>query len=98
MWYRIAGYFCGVVIFIIFVVHPGVTKFSTHCSAVNACSNLDQRRFVMALFATYSALGPPSPLSQAVLAEEVNREVQKAEVLPKENEPITSRSTWKSLK
>ena len=30
-------------------------------------------------FATCSALGPPSPLSQAVLAEEVNREVQKAE-------------------
>ena len=49
-------------------------------------------------YATCSALGPLSPLSQAVLAEEVNREVQKAEVLPKENEPNTSRSTRKSLK
>ena len=30
IYYRIAGYFRGVLIFIIFVVNPGVTKFSTH--------------------------------------------------------------------
>ena len=28
--YRIAGYFRGVLIFVIFVANPGVTKFSTH--------------------------------------------------------------------
>ena len=28
--YRIAGNFRGVLIFVIFVVNPGVTKFSTH--------------------------------------------------------------------
>ena len=28
--YRIAGNFRGVLIFVNFVVHPGVTKFSTH--------------------------------------------------------------------
>ena len=28
--YRIAGYFCGVPIFVIFVVNRRVTKFSTH--------------------------------------------------------------------
>ena len=30
MKYRIEGYFCGVLIFIIFVTSPGVTKFCTH--------------------------------------------------------------------
>ena len=29
-YYRITGYFCGVLIFVIFVVNPSVTKFSTH--------------------------------------------------------------------
>ena len=29
VWYRIAGYFRGVLIFVIFVVDPGVTKIST---------------------------------------------------------------------
>ena len=55
---RIAGNFRGVLILVNFVVHPGVTKFSTHehfplCviySAVYTWSNLDRRRFVMALF------------------------------------------------
>ena len=28
--YRIVGYFRGVLIFVIFVVNPGVTKFCTH--------------------------------------------------------------------
>ena len=28
--YRIAGYFRGVLIFVIFVTSPGVTKFCTH--------------------------------------------------------------------
>ena len=54
--YRIAGYFRGVLIFGIFMVHPGVTNFSTHeifhtlCKAVYMCSNLDRRCFVLALF------------------------------------------------
>ena len=54
--YLITGYFYGVLIFGIFVVHPGVTNFSTHkifhtlCSAVYTCSNLDRQCFVMALF------------------------------------------------
>ena len=55
--YRIAEYFCGVLIFIIFVVHLGVTKFSTHkififhtpCCAINTCSNLDRWRLDMPL-------------------------------------------------
>ena len=54
------------------------TKFSTQCSAVNTCSNLDWRRFVRFFFATCSALDPQGPLAQAVLrvmAEKVNREV-----------------------
>ena len=44
--YHIAGYFRGVQIFVIFVVHPDVTKFCTHeifhtlRSAVYTCSNL----------------------------------------------------------
>ena len=38
--YHIAGYFRGVLIFIIFVVHPGVTKFSTHETVT--CLNLDR--------------------------------------------------------
>ena len=43
MYYRIAGYFRGVLIFVIFVVNPGDTKFSTHeifhshCSSVYTC-------------------------------------------------------------
>ena len=28
--YRIAGYFRGVLIFVVFVTNPGVTKFCTH--------------------------------------------------------------------
>ena len=83
MVYRIAGYFRGVLSFVIFVVHPGVTKFSTHgtfhtlCSAVNMFSNL---RFVMALFrylqCPWSTESPISMLAvPRVRAEEVNREV-----------------------
>ena len=83
---RTAGYFRGVLVFIIFVVHPGVmkfstheifhTKFSTHCSAVNTYSNWICDVLLWLFFATCSALGPQGPLSQAVLrvrADEVNR-------------------------
>ena len=41
--YRIVGYFRGMLIFVIFVVNPGVTKFSnyeifySHCSSVYTC-------------------------------------------------------------
>ena len=64
----------------------GAPKFSTHKifhtlrSTVCTCSNLDQRRFVMALFRYLhpidSVLDTQGPLSQAVppvMAEEVNR-------------------------
>ena len=83
--YRIAGNFRGVLIFVIFVVHPGVTKFCTHekfstlCVALSIRAQIWTDDFLLWLFfATCSALGPPSPLSEAVLSvttEEVNREV-----------------------
>ena len=83
--YRIAGYFCGVLIFAIFVVHPGVTKFSTHekfsthCVALSTCVQIWTGDVLLWLFfATCSALGLQGALSQAVprvRAEEVNRAV-----------------------
>ena len=48
---------------------PPTKIFHTLCCAVYTCSNLDRRRFVMVLFCNLhrrSALGPPSPPSQAV--------------------------------
>ena len=77
--------FHGVLIFVIFVVHPGVTKFSTHekfsthCVVLSTCAQIWTGDVLLWLFfATCSTLDPPSPLSQAlpcVRAEEVNREV-----------------------
>ena len=62
------------------------------CSAINTCSNLDRWHFVMALFrylqCPWSTLCPISQAAPHVRAEEVNREVQKAEAWPKENGPI----------
>ena len=54
--YHIPGYFRGVLIFVIFMVHTGVMKFSTNCP----CLNLDRRRFVVTLFATCGPLTVPS--------------------------------------
>ena len=71
--------FRGVLIFVIFVVHPGITKFSTHCVALSTRAQIWTGDVLLWLFfATCSALGLQSPPSQAVLrvrAEEVNREV-----------------------
>ena len=77
-----------VLIFVIFVVHPGCHEifrprnFPYLHSAVCMRSNLDQRRFVMALFHYLrlldSVLDTQALLSQAaprVMAEEVNRAV-----------------------
>ena len=87
-------------IFVIFVVHLGVMKFSTHeifshQLSIYMCLSLDRRRFVMTLFCYLRpidcALDSQDPLSQAVLcviAEEVNREVQKAEARPTEMGPV----------
>ena len=81
--YRIAGYFREVLIFVIFVVHLGVTKFSihvisTHCVALSTHAQIWTNDVLLRLFATCRALGPQGLLSQAVprvRAEEVNREV-----------------------
>ena len=79
IFYHIAGYFHGVLIFVIFVVQPDVTKFSTHeifrtqCSAVYMCSNLDQQRFVFATCASLTmSLIHKSQAVPRVMAEEVN--------------------------
>ena len=71
------SYFRGVLIFAIFVVHPGVTKFSTHeifhtlCSAAYTWSSLDRQHFVMPLVCysrhIESVLDTQGPLSQVVL-------------------------------
>ena len=91
--YRMAGNFCGVLIFVIFVVNPGVTKFSTH--EIFHLHFLHMLKFgpaicVMALFRYLrpfdSALDLQGPLSQAVphvVIEEVSKEVKKAEAQPK---------------
>ena len=50
---RIVGYFCGVLILVIFVVNPHVTKFFTH-EIFHPHS--DPRHFVMALFFATCAL------------------------------------------
>ena len=59
------------------------------------CLNWDRRRFVTTLICYLRpidcALDPQDPLSQAVpcvIAEEVNREVQKAEARPTETGPV----------
>ena len=75
--YRIAGNFRGVLIFVNFVVHPGVTKFSAH-ENFPQCQIWTGDVLLWLFFATCNVLGPQSPLSQAVpsvTAEEVNRAV-----------------------
>jgi len=76
--------FRGVLIFVIFVVHPGITKFSTHENFPHTVALSTRAQIwtgdvlLWLFFATCSALGLQSPPSQAVLrvrAEEVNREV-----------------------
>ena len=91
-------------IFVIFVVNSGVTKFSTH--EIFHLRGLHVLKFgpaicFMALFRYLrpvdSALDPQGPLSQAVprvVIEEVNKEVKKAEAQPK-NGANTSRSPRK---
>ena len=66
------------------MVHPGVTKFSTHKNfphtvALSTRAQIWTGDVLLWLsFATCSVLGPQSPLSEAVprvRAEEVNREM-----------------------
>ena len=38
------GYFRGVSIFVIFMVNPGLTKFSTHTAALSTSANVRTRR------------------------------------------------------
>ena len=101
--YHIAGYFCGVLIFIIFVVNPGVMKFpptklSTHTAALSTRTNVQTGRCFYSSFSLLvtvgSALDSQGPLSQVVprvVMEEVNREVNKAEAQLK-NRASMSRS------
>ena len=72
--YHIAGHFRGVLIFVIFVVHLGVAKFSTHENfphtvALTTCAQIWTGDVLLRLFfTTCSALGPPCPLSQCKLS------------------------------
>ena len=74
------------------MVHLGVTKFSTHENfphTVYRCLHVLKFGLATFCYGSFSLLAVPlvHQVPVHVRAEEVNREVKKAEALPKENGP-----------
>ena len=95
----VAGNFRGVLISVIFVIHPDVTNFPptkifyTLCNAVYTCSNFYRRRFAMALFRYLQCpWSTESPISMCPACEGWGSELRSVEGrnTTKRNRPSTS--------